>query len=787
MGLLENIIERGLGWYIRRANRLSLKATNGAVKIPELSGRAEALIDKWGVPHIYADDIHDLVRAQGYLHCRHRLFQMDLSRRVATGTLSEWLGEPAVDTDRLVRTVGLHILAEQDLKSFAPEEMMLIEAYAEGVNAGIAAMGNNLPSEYKLLRVKARQWTAKDTCAISRLMTWQMSRGWYHELVRTWIIEKAGDQIAEELDLHYKAPYPIGLPDGLEFNELMDEGMLKAANGPFLGQHGGSNAWTVSGTRTASGNAILSNDPHLPMGLPSIWFENHLCSKEVEVTGVSVPGVPLVVIGHNRNIAWGVTLAYLDAEDLVTETFDKPKMYHTPSGIKEVEIRTEQIKVKDRPDFIEQVVSTENGPLLSAHLNHLETGGNNLHLALCSRALQPSKSILTFFKLNLAENWNDFVDAMKCCVAPPLNIVYADNKGNTGYWVTGEIATRKGGITGLPADGKTGRGIWDGVIPFEEMPHSLNPSKGYILSCNNKVINEEYPHDLGNIWMLGNRALSAEQYLSQNKTLTIEDCMTMQNDLHSKAVGLYQQLYSKHKTNDKLEQKVLDKLLNWDGILTSDSSSAAVYSVLKRTLTEVLLKKSFGSQLKDKILGAGLHPVMLSFSEFYSRESEYVPRILNSTDSVLLWQAGGKEYVLATALKQTASSLQATFSSIGEEWSWGSIHNISFRHPLSVKAPLDKIYNLGPHPLGGDSDTLAQAGYVLEFDKEMVSASWRQIIDTGDWSKSVSVLSPGNSGMLEDEDYDSQLDMWLKGKYKPMLWTRAEIEASTKQVLLFRA
>ncbi|MFX1514625.1 MAG: penicillin acylase family protein, partial [Promethearchaeota archaeon] len=471
-----------LRFVLTRMSRRRLPVISGKLDVPGLLDSVEVIRDKFGIPHIYAQNDHDLYFAQGFVHAQDRLWQMELNRRTATGRLSEIFGELALDTDRTARTFGFARLGQQDWENADEELHSAFQAYSDGVNAFLQHLSSRLPIEFSLLKHKPEPWKPEDSFAFTRVMIWQLSHAWYGEIVRARLIDKVGVEHAAELELNFPESNPTTLPKGIEFNILNDDGSFRKAQGPFLDRGMGSNTWVVSGQKTNTGDPFLCNDMHLKLMLPSIWYEFHLIAGEFNVSGVSLAGVPLVMVGHNSKIAWGMTLAYTDAEDLFIEKMhpEDPTKYEFRGEWIKAEVISEPINIKGQSEpHIEKVIITQHGPIISDVVDY-----SDKRIAVNSMALRPCPATKGWLLLNKANSWNDFVEAVRFIEAPQLNISYADTEGNIGNWVSGKVPIRAKGKGMIPAPGWTGEYEWISEVPFEEMPHALNPEKGFIVNCN---------------------------------------------------------------------------------------------------------------------------------------------------------------------------------------------------------------------------------------------------------------------------------------------------------------
>ncbi len=771
-------------FVLTRMSRKRLPLIDGKLELAGLSASVEVVRDQWGIPHIYAENIHDLFFAQGFVHAQDRFWQMEVNRRTANGALSEIFGEIALETDRASRTFGFARLGQTDWENSDDNLRTAMQAYAEGVNAFLQHPDCYLPVEFSLLRYQPEPWRPEDSLAFSRVMIWQLSHAWHGEIIRAQLINAVGKERAAELEIEYPKDNPVTLPAGIEFNVLNKEGTLKGARGPFLNRGRGSNAWAVAGKKTTTGTPFLCNDMHLELRLPSLWYENHLVAENFNVSGVSLPGVPLVMVGHNANIAWGMTLAFTDAEDLFVEKINpnNPYQYEYNGKWLDAEVISESIKIKDRSEpHIEKVIITKHGPIISDVV-----GYSNEHLSVQSMALQPTKAFQGWMLLNQASSWNDFVDAVRCIEAPQLNIPYADIEGNIGYWVSGKVPIRSKGKGMVPAPGWTKEHEWIGEIPFEEMPHAFNPENGYIVTCNHKIISEEYPHFLGSVWMNGYRARRLVEVLESKEKVSPEDFKALHLDFTCIPGLEFISLLEGLETQDSDVQLALDRLRSWDGKLTPSSIGGTIYEVVRYFIVRNLLEPGLGKELTISFMGKGFHPLLYRAHEFYGHDTVVMFRLLNNPDSWWLKNAGGREDLLNRSLKEAIIWLRKNLGKNPNKWMWGKIHRVTFPHAMVLRQPLDKVFNRGPFPIGGDTDTVCQTAITPEdpFDVKAWAPSHRQIIDMGDLAKSLMIYAPGQSGHLASTHYDDLIELWTKGDYHPMLWKRDQINAKAKGKLM---
>lgn len=778
MSLL-NLLGPVLRWYIRGQSQKSLPNYNQSFKVEGLNKKVRILRDKWAVPHIEAESEADLFFAQGFVHAQDRLWQMEMNRRISQGRLSELFGKIALDSDRTLRTLGFHRLGKSDWERYKGEEMGKIgEAYCAGVNAYLAQC-KKLPVEFNLLKIKPEAWTPSDCLSYGRFTSFRMSYGWLHEIERMRLAANIGVEKALELHPEYPHFNPAILTNGIETFQVSD-GRLDAFDGPFLPKITGSNNWSVAASLMENGNAVLCNDPHLGLNMPNIWYENHLICPELEVTGVSLLGVPMVLIGHNRNIAWGATLSFVDMQDTYIEQFTDSscKQYKHGDAVLDSTFVEEKIYIKgNKTPHIEKVIYTHHGPVVSDVL-----GVNDKKISLQSGCLKENDMLSGFYGLNKAKGWNDFVAACSIIKAPSLNLNYADTEQNIGYYVTGSVPIRRKDEDLFPRKGWTTDYEWEGFVPFGEMPHAFNPSKGYLFTCNNKIVNEDFPHDLGNVWMNGYRAQRLGQLFEGQQKYSMQDFARWQQDLYSIPGMQFVNLFKK-LTKDKnlpqipLMKSAVEQFVNWDGYLTAESVGGCLYQVLKQSLIDLIV----GSELEKHRLagfrGEGPKPPIIHDNEYWGHDTTALLRMLENPDKSK-WL---KESPADTILKAMSMAVDFLTEKLGKDikkWKWGALHQMRLLHVMGAQKPLDAIFNIEGIAIGGDTDTLCQVAFQpgQHYGGSLTAASYRQIIDMGDFDKAICSFPGGQSGNLVSPHRIDQLQPWLRGEYKPMVWSKGQRE-----------
>ncbi len=870
--LLGTILNLGLS-VMGRVRRPKL---TGQLHLPGLVGPVEILRDRWGVPHIYAGNLGDLLFAQGFVHAQDRLWQMDFQRRITAGRLAEVLGPAALSADRGVRILGLHRVAEAEVARLSAEARAELEAYAAGINACMAQQP--LPVEFTLLRYRPEPWTPADSLAWAKMMAWSLSINWETELLRAALIERLGPALAAELEPGPPPHWPTVMdpssrPDGPP--EIQTPGLApdrRTGRHPLTGKYDarpaaekpgtsatassmGSNNWAVAGWRSATGMPLLANDMHLIMSAPAIWYENHLVIADqtehaergrpagppmssehaprprgegdpsttlraaqddhepLNLIGVSFPGIPYVVAGHNGHVAWGFTNGFPDVQDLYMErlrrTADGRVQYQFRGAWLDAEVRNEVIHVKGSTPVNQEVIVTQHGPVINALAPGLaaEVSAETLPadvtpeaaapasplaypLALRWTALEPGTMFAALPAMNRARTCAEFREALRGWTVPTQNVVYADTQGNIAYTYAGLIPIRSQGDGRVPAPGWDGEHEWAGYIPFEELPHQLNPARGYIASANNRVADERYPYFLSREFGMGDRAERIVALLETQPQIDVAFFRQMQLDQVSSTMQTIASHLGRLKVADPELAAVVALVRRWDGHLRAESPAAAVVEIFGRLLMKVVLEGRLGD-LTERVLGKGPTPLLQESSFFSERAGEWLLYILAQPQSHWfdLGHGEGRDEALEIALQRTVAYLKERLGRPGPDfrnWAWGRLHTLTFAHLAGRMPALARHFNRGPFPLGGDSNTIWATGNGLtpEDSRAVVGPPFRFIADLRDLNHCWGCLVPGNSGRPDSPHYDDQIDAWFKGEYHPLLCAREEVEREAVARLL---
>jgi penicillin amidase len=757
------------------------------MRMAGLGAPVEIIWDRWDVPHIYAKSQEDLFFAQGYIHAQERLWQMDFNRHLTAGRLSEILGSVAIPLDRWMRVIGLRRVAEQEPEGLDAETRSMIDSYCAGVNAFIAS--GAFPVEFALLNHHSEPWRMADTIAWVKMMAWDLSGNWDVEILRAQLIARLGPEIATELEPPYLKEWLPTVPPGVSYSGIGDEALQRAERarrftGPTAQEGLGSTNWVLSGARTTTGRPLLANDMHLLMSIPAIWYENHLVGGDLNVTGISFPGIPGVIAGHNRRVAWGYTNGFSDVQDLYMEhlrrTDDGRVQYEFRGEWLDAQVIREEIRVKDAAPEYEEVIITRHGPILNSLAPDL-TGEQPL--ALRWTALEADNLLACIPHMNRAGSCLEFRAALRDWSVPAQNTVYADLDGNIGYSLPGKLPLRAKGDGRVPVPGWTGEYEWQGYVPFEELPHLYNPSQGYVATANNRVAGDDYPYWIGSDYTSGNRAERIVELIEAKSQLSVDDIRRMHMDQVSPAARRIVALLKTLQSDDPELAAVLEQMRTWDGHLAVDSPQAAIYEVFVQRMIQRLLSRKLGD-LAIRYAGKGCTPVLREGCLMGDRSREWLIHVLGDPASPWFDLGDGlaRDDHLRLALRETVDFLKAQCGPKMEDWAWGKLHHITFNHTLGSVKPLDRFFNRGPFSLGGDGDTIwatSATQYDLS-DKSIVGPPFRFIADLSDWNKSLGMLVPGQSGHPASPSYASTIPGWLKGEYHPMLFDREAVVSAAR-------
>lgn len=741
---------------LRLKNRHAPVSRRGERVMAGLEDEAEVVVDRWGVPHVYARTFHDLFFLNGYVQAWDRLWQMDFSRRVACGRLAEVLGSDALPLDRFTRRVGFARRAAEAIPLASGETRTTIEAFVDGVNAFIED-SVRLPFEFQALVYRPEPWTASDVVAVSMLVPFSLTPNWDIELVRSLLLERHSPEDLAALEIDHRADYGSASTTGVRAapiqgsHEVLAE--FKRLTG--LGRGGGSNAWVLSGKRTATGKPILAGDPHLPASLPNIWHQVHLSAGDIDVIGASVAGIPGVIIGHNRRCAWSVTAGVVDTSDLFV-------------GNGDVQTIRETIEVRDSQPVIEEVHIGENGPDVAPALG--------VEGPLFLKIVLPDADGLIGALVGIARaaDWTEFREALRGWKAPVLNFVYADTSGDIGYQLAGQIPIRDGGKGLLPSP--NGEGEWTGFIPFEELPTALNPESGYLITANHRPAADDYPHWLGVDFVDGSRALRIGELIDATEKHSPLDVSRMQMDVLSPAAREICGALSGLAAPD-LETS-LQTLRVWDHRLTPESAEACLYSAFVREFARRLAKRRLGDD-HAYWMGKFMNPVSQSSSWDFNHAAKVAE--LLATRPAGWFEDWDRE--IAGALRDAESILADQLGPDRTSWRYGNLHALKLNHSLGSDR-LAPMLNRGPYQLGGDGQCVNANSHAPEgpFDATYIPG-FRHVVDLSDTNEGHAVMSGGQSGDPFSTHYNDLTRLWLNGQMHRQYFARTDVVRHSESTL----
>ncbi|MEW6735410.1 MAG: penicillin acylase family protein [Acidobacteriota bacterium] len=798
LGVLAGIGVGGAYAWRKTARRFRPQ-TSGTLSLPNLLAPVEVWRDRWGVPHIFAENEHDLFCTQGYIQAQDRFWQMELNRRIALGQLSAIFGRTTFEIDRHTHHVGLPRAATLDLAALDAKTAVILDAYSSGVNAFIEQ--KRLPVEFSLLRYQPEPWRPLDTLAWSKLFAWSLSTNIDLELARARLLKRLGPRLAAKLEPIYPKGHPLVEPPGANYEqaaaEILNSYKLHAF-APLLAEGGGSNNWVISGSRTASGYPLLANDPHLPLQIPSIWYEMHICCPTLESVGATLPGAPTVAIGHNRNIAWGATASMADVQDLFIELFhpDHPHQYLYDGSWQQAEVTTMEFAIKGETNYREEVLVTRHGPVIAdLPIDNGSNHRNHYKLSLQWSGHEPMNLLTSFIALNRAQSWEEFRAVFTNWNVPSLNMVYADRAGNIGYQLIGKIPIRKTGGGTLPVPGWTSSNDWKGAIPYSELPSSYNPPTGLIVTANNKIVSDDYPYHLSSDFVTGYRAQRIRERLATREQLTVEDCRAIQTDFTTIPGRRFAKLLQAHVHRNELSPvavRALIELESWSGEATINSTGETIYQLTMQRLLRLVLSDLLSDDL-NSYLGLNEPGRISRINSLACRVMPMFLDMIERNDRSLLEEVTATQSwhdILQKSFEQAVAELAQRFGPNPQRWYWGRLHRAKFEHPLGKVAALRPFFNRGPYPIGGDADTPAQMAFVPfgalqnNFDVTGWAVSYRQVVDLSDFNRSLMCHTTGQSGSPFSPHYDDMIKLWCKGELHPMLSDPAEIERNLAAKLL---
>jgi penicillin G amidase len=769
--------------------RAPLPPVRGRLVVAGLRAPVAVVRDRVGVAHVDAASMEDAAFAMGLVHAQERLWQLDLNRRVASGRISEIAGAQALPADRFLRRVGLRRIAAEEADLLDGETLAMLEAYAAGVNAVIGGR-RRLPVEFTLLRLRPEPWKPVDSIACAKLLALGLSCNWDAELQRLRLLGAVGPEVAARLHLVYPQSNPTILANtarqagpraGAELLEL-----YSAAAAWLPSAVGASNAWAVAPSRTATGRPLLCNDPHLEPTVPSIWFAAHIrAGDDFETTGVTFAGHPFPVIGHNRRVAWGYTNSFVDAQDLIVEQFDSRggSRYRTEKGWAESRVVREVIRVKDTSDAVEEVVITRHGPVVERCDD--PGSGRWLGLALQWTALTPAHASRALLAVQRASDWDSFRQAFAGLDAPSQNCVYADVDGHIGYFCNGRVPVRRRTPSGLPVPGWEGDLRWQRFLGIEEVPQQLDPPDGLVITANNRIVGEGFPHYIADDYMAGYRARRLHELLHGDH-MDAEWMRTVQLDVLSPPAAEVSGLLAAVSCGAPPAEAMRRRLVAWDGHMAPGRIEPTMYQAFMLRLAEHALRP-LCADAWGIAAGATLsHPVFEYPGNFIGRATPLLVESWAAGDESLFDGLTTWPEVAEQALEDAVADLGRTLGG-KRRWRWGRVHRIVLRHPLAVRPLLGRLLNAPSIRIGGDVDTVMATAQRpgADFATRVMAPSWRQVLDVGAWDRGCTgILYPGQSGHRASRHHHDLTKRWLRNRQFQLSWGDAPFRRRPKLMLI---
>lgn len=763
----------------------SLPDVASSLTLDGLDGPVDVYRDELGIPHMRASTQHDAFFIQGFVHAQDRLWQMDYDRRRAYGRWAEFAGSVGVEQDILMRRLRLGETARADYEEFDAETRAMLEAYAAGVNAFIDTT-KSLPAEYDLVGGRPERWNPWDPCASFKVRHVLMGV-WHRKLWRVHQLKTIGEDLLLKLRAGSDDPDPLIVPPGVDYQQMPDgmrDSQLHAEAVSGIREWlDGSNNWAVHGSRTASGKPLVAGDPHRAIDVPNVYYQNHLACPEFDVIGMSFCGVPgFPHFGHNQWVAWCITHAGADYQDLYIERFDKsdPSRYMFKGEWRQAERRTERIVVRGASPVDVDLTITNHGSVIVGDLS----SGFAL-AARYSSTETPNTGFRSLLPMLKARSVADLDEAMRNWVDPCNNLVMADVDGNIAYLTRGKVPRRTRVNGWLPVPGWTGQHEWDGYIPFEEQPRSLNPDTGYIITANNRIVGDEYPYYISTDWAPGNRAARIRERLQAISKATGDDMKSVHADRISiPSRSFVARLDQLGDFNDQ-ESQAADLLRAWSGSMDHDSAAATIYSAWREQTIKLVLQDGPLHPLvsgDEKWGPAPMNAISLS-----GRLRAPLLALMDADDSSVLPSGETWPSLLTRSFSAAIDWLTSQLGDDMNEWQWERVHRTAAKHSLSSSLPqLAELLDPPTFGVGGDSDTPQAGGYggIGAGDFRLSSSSVaRYLFDLSDWEKSGWVVPLGSSGHPGSEHFADQGEAWSRQELYPMRygWSNVEQSAKTRQ------
>lgn len=774
--------------FIRHLSRSALPDYNTDLRLAGLHAPVEVYRDSFAIPHVYAKDEHDLYTAVGYIMAEERLWQMDFLRHVTEGRLSEIFGEGFVETDLILRALRFREKSEKILKQTDSASLQALVAFADGINQYISNHEHRLPPEFKILKYKPEKWEPFHSLNMIGYMSWDLKAGWNELILGT--IQKTVDsiryrQLVPDLLRNQPVVYPKNNQENASSNLLPDLLLHMAAlQGMGADVLEGSNNWAVTGSKSVTGMPLLANDMHLGLNVPGIWFQMHqVVEGKLNVTGLVLPGAPVIVCGHNDSIAWGMTNTNVDNMDFYEEKVNPvdSALYEYKGTWRNFDERKILIKVKGGSQVEKILRFTHRGPVVSS-FKKIPEKVVTMHWV----GDEMSDEVQAVMLLNRAHNWNNFKTALKTFKAVSQNVVYADRKGNIGLFCAAGVPIRKRDIPFGILPGETDEYDWKGFVPFEELPCLYNPASGFVASANNRTAPSDYPWHIGTWYALPDRFGRITEMLSGKEVLSVDDFRAIQLDQQSKLAEKYLpdilKALAGYTGMNATEKHAVQLLKDWNFVMGGTSAAAALFETFYLQFIHCTFADELGEELFRSFNGVTLVSRNSTDQLFESKSSPWFDDVTTND------KTENFDEIIVCAFSGAVEHLSTLQGNDPEKWAWGNIHQLVLAHPLATVKILDRVFSLnrGPFPVGGSFHTVSPYSY--ETNKSFTAnngSSHRHIFDLSNWDNSLTVIPTGNSGIPASEHYCDQTDLYVNGKYHADYFSREKIVAHAKYHMKF--
>ncbi len=776
--------------------RTGLPRTSGTFLFSSLNAPVEVIRDRYGIPHIYAENDEDAYFALGFVHAQDRLWQMEFQRRLGAGRLSEFAGERGLNLDRFFRTLSVYHYAKASFENLDVETQNTLKAYTKGVNTYLENRRGPLPPEFLAFRHTPEPWQPADSLVWLKMMAWDLSNNWDDELLRARLAGVLSDEELGQLFAPYPDDGPTILPDFQALYKDLPLDKLWADFPKPLPPGAGSNAWVISGEKTTTGKPLLANDPHLRLQAPSTWYFAHIKTPNFEAIGATLPGLPAIILGHNNFVAWGFANVPADNQDLFIERIDpsSKKYYLTADSNEPFTIRDEVIKVKgkEQSSIILKVRESKHGPIISdvsedtsSILQDTNRDANREFehvVAFAWTALREDDLTLQAgLKLLQARNVEEFASSLNNFHSPHLSIVYADVEGNIGHYAPARVPLRANGDGLVPVPGWTGEYDWQGTIPFEELPHVINPASGQIISANHKILADGYPYLISLDWAEPYRAARIEEMIESLEKHTPESFARIQADQVSLMAKEFLPFILAIDPRSAEELEVLTKLQAWDGRMLAGFVEPLIFYTWYQNFSRLI----YADELDEEF-----------FNDAWGFRPTFLLSVLNTNskwcNNVHTFPEESCEDITKQAFNDAFENLKANYGDDISNWQWGKSHRVRHAHTLCSenicsKTPLHYIFDINKVN-GGDPFTVNVGRFDIDRKNftQTHGPTLRAIYDLANLDNSRFIHTTGQSGHPLSLSYRSFNRKWLDVDYLPMSTVRPVLEEAMTGKLVFR-